>query len=243
MNWEDEGILIEHRNYGEKNTIIRVLTENHGFCAGLVKGGQTKKYRGTLHPGAQLNVRWSARLSEHLGVFNVDVLKTRSILFMGEKLQLLGFNSLCAMISFFLAEREREKRIYYVTKELLEEIESGSNWLKRYVLWEINLLREIGFGLELSICVVTGSGKNLSHVSPKTGKAVCEEVAEPWKEKLLKLPKFLNASDSKATIGKLEALDGLILTGHFFSSWVLPEFNKVKLPQSRASFVTALENS
>ncbi len=243
MNWEDNGILIEVRNHGEKNSIIKALTEHHGLCAGLVKGGQLKKFRGILHPGAQLNLNWSARLSEHLGNFNLDVVRSRSGLFMGGKLQLFCFNSLCAMILMFLAEREPERRLYLETKHLLEEIEGGLYWLQSYVNWEKDFLTEIGFGLELSSCAVTGSTKNLSHVSPKSGKAVCEKVAEPWKDKLLKLPKFLISSDNRVKAASAEVADGLVLTGHFLSSWALPEFNKNSLPDARTSFIRALENS
>ncbi len=240
MNWEDEGILIELRNHGEKNSIIKVLTEKHGLCAGLVKGGQAKKYRSTLSPGAQLDLRWSARLPEHLGMFNLDVIKGRSTLFMGGKLQLFGFNSLCSMILMFLAEREPVEILYLETRDLIEAIETGSNWLKSYVIWEKNLLTEIGFGLELSVCAVTGSRQNLSHVSPKSGKAVCRKIAEPWKERLLKLPNFLISAESVTDAKAIELVEGLALTGHFFTNWALPEFNKVRLPDARIKLIDEL---
>lgn len=240
MKWEDQGVLIDLKVHGEKNSVIRVLTENHGLCAGLVRGGQTKQYRSSLQPGAQLNVDWFARLPEHLGTFRVDVKKGRSMLFMGEKLNLYAFNSVCSMILLFLPDREPERELYFKTIDVIEEIDRGTLWLKNYVEWEILFLQEIGFGLQLSRCAVTGSEKNLSHVSPKSGMAVCEKIAEPWKEKLLRLPEFLISSDKYSQIKVSDALDGLALSGHFLKNWVLPELNIRSLPTARTAFIDEL---
>ncbi len=240
MKWNDEGILIDLKVHGEKNCIIRVFTENNGLCSGLVKGGQTKKIRSSLQPGAQLVVSWSARLAEHLGTFQVDVKNSRSNLFMGEKLSLYAFNSICSMITSFLMDREDQNVLYTHTKELLEQLEKGEGWLTDYVKWELLFLKEIGFGLELSNCAVSGTSKNLSHVSPKTGRAVCYEVAGPWKDRLLKLPKFLFLSNDLTDISASEALEGLVLSGHFFLNWVLPQYNRANMPIARSSFINAL---
>ena len=240
MKWNDEGILIGTKFHGEKNCIIKVFTENHGLYSGLVQGGQTKKFRSSLQPGAQLVVAWSARLAEHLGTFQVDVESSRSNLFMGEKLRLYAFNSVCSMLISFLVDREDQNALYIQTRDLIEHLENGKGWLKKYVTWELLFLREIGFGLELSSCAVTGSTKHLSHVSPKTGRAVCYEVAGPWKDRLLKLPNFLLFSNDLTDISASDALEGLILSGHFFFNWVLPEYDRTKMPMARTSFINAL---
>ena len=240
MKWKDEGILIDLKVHGEKNCIIKVFTENHGLYSGLVQGGQTKKFRSSLQPGAQLVVDWSARLVEHLGTFQVDVASSRSNLFMGKKLNLYAFNSVCSMITSFLMDREDQNVLYKQTKDLLEQLENDEGWLKKYVWWELLFLKEIGFGLELSSCAVSGSTENLSHVSPKTGRAVCYEVAGPWKDKLLKLPEFLFLSNNLTDISTSEALEGLSLSGHFFLNWVLPQYNRANMPIARSSFINAL---
>ena len=136
----------------------------------------------------------------------------------------------------------KRKILYLETRDLIEAIETGSNWLKSYVIWEKNLLTEIGFGLELSICAVTGSRQNLSHVSPKSGKAVCREIAEPWKEKLLKLPNFLISEEHVTDVNVIELVEGLAITSHFFTHWALPEFNKVMLPEARMKLIGELNS-
>ena len=143
MRWEDTGLLIEIKDHGERDLVIRVFTESHGLCAGLVKGGQNKKQKSILNPGAQLNLVWYARLSDHLGTFQVDVSRSRSILFMGSKSQLYAFNSLCSIILLFLAEREPENLLYVRTIDLLEEIINNDEWLRNYVEWEFLFLQEI----------------------------------------------------------------------------------------------------
>ena len=243
MRWEDTGLLIEIKDHGERDLVIRVFTESHGLCAGLVKGGQNKKQKSILNPGAQLNLVWYARLSDHLGTFQVDVSRSRSILFMGSKSQLYAFNSLCSIILLFLAEREPENLLYVRTIDLLEEIINNDEWLRNYVEWEFLFLQEIGYGLELSVCGVTGVRNNLTHVSPKSGKAVCEEVANPWKDKLFELPKFLVPTEMISKISKGEALKGLLISTHFFSIWALPDLGKFQLPKARALFIKFLERT
>ena len=242
MKWEDEGILLSARNHGEHNAIVEILTARHGRQAGLVKYAFSKKNNGVCDPGMQANVVWTARLSEQLGVFLIDKVKSRTSALIKNRQNLFGFNSMISLLLLSLPEREPFPEIYKATKYLLDMMETDSTWLGRYVRWELLLLAELGFGLDLSKCAVTGKKRDLIYVSPKTGRAISEKVGKPWGKKLLELPKFLTVSENLAETNPIMISKGMILTGFFFEKWLLDALNKLSLPEARQRFLNSLND-
>ena len=233
MKWEDEGVLLSSRNHGEHNAIIEVLTPSHGRHVGLVRFAHSKINSTLLEPGMQLNLVWTARLSEQLGVFSVDKVKSRTSALIQSKQTLLGFNSLISLILISLPEREPFHSIYKATISLLDAMTSDSNWLDRYVHWELLILTELGFALDLSQCAVTGKNSELIYVSPKTGRAVSESAGRVWKNKLLLLPEFLTPSQDIVETNPAMISCGMKLTGYFLEKWIIKGVDKLSLPEAR----------
>lgn len=236
MRWEDEGILLSSRNHGEYNAIIEVLTLRNGRHAGLVKYAYSGKRNSLLEPGMQLNLVWTARLNEHLGVFVIETVKSRTSAIIQSKERLLGFNSIVSMLLLAIPEREPCERIYKATINLVELIESDTNWFASYVRWELLLLSDLGFGLDFSVCAVTGDSRDLIYISPKTGRAVSRKAGEKWQKKLISLPSFLTSSSEKNETDLITLQLGMSLTGYFLQKWLLPSIEKRFLPEARTRF-------
>jgi DNA repair protein RecO (recombination protein O) len=238
MDWRDEGTLLSVRRHGESGAIIEVFTEGHGRHAGIVRGGASRRLAPHLQPGAQLAVEWRARLDEHLGTYRVEPLRGRAGEVMGDRAALAALSSVCALLAFTLPEREPHPALYARTARLFDTLcRPGSDWPADYLRWEIRLLEEMGFGLDLSACAVTGAVEGLSYVSPRTGRAVSRAGAGDWAGRLLPLPAFL-VGDAPAGPGALA--EGLRLTGHFLESWLAPALGDRPLPAARARLSDAL---
>ena len=242
MRWEDEGIILSSRIHGECNAILEVLTLSHGRHAGLVRNAYSKKSVNELQPGMQLNLIWTARLNEHLGAFSLDKIKSRTSALIRSKRTLLGFNSLISLQNLSLPEREPFKRIYESTKDLVDLMSDNSNWLAGYVRWELMILSELGFGLDLSKCAVTGKNSDLVYVSPRTGRAVSSLAGKEWEKRLLHLPKFLTTSSDVNEANPLMISRGMILTGFFLEKWILRDLGKMSLPDARDRFFMSLND-
>ncbi|KGM88086.1 DNA replication and repair protein RecO [Roseovarius mucosus DSM 17069] len=172
MDWRDQGILLSSRSHGETSVIIEVFTPERGRHAGVVRGGASRKMAPVLQPGAQLDVEWRARLEDHIGTFRVEPLKSRAWT-MGDRMALAGLNAVCALLLFVLPEREAHAELYRKTLILLDLLDQPEIWTLAYLNWEMALLEEMGFGLDLRRCAVLGEKANdLSYISPKTGRAV-----------------------------------------------------------------------
>jgi len=239
MEWRAPGILLATRRHGESAAIIEVLTEDHGRHAGLVRGGASRRLAPILQPGAQLDLSWRARLSEHLGSFTVEPLHDRTGL-MADRAGLAGLSAVTALSVFALAERQACPALYHQTESLLDRIGGQPDWPAHYVGWEIALLATLGFGLELDSCAVTGVQEGLTHVSPRTGRAVAEGAAGDWADRLLPLPPFLRRDAGEAPITAADLRDGLRLTGHFLSGWLVPALGKPALPPARDRLVRVI---
>ncbi|MDR0319532.1 MAG: DNA repair protein RecO [Rickettsiales bacterium] len=192
MQLESQGIIIGLKNYGERALIARVLTQGHGVLAGIVRGGQVSKNR--LMVGQLGHASWSARLESHLGTMKFAPERNLAALLMNDEESLSIMNSAFAMIADFLPEREAHEKVYFATLKLLAEIPRSSAFganrrrMTDYLRWETELLSGIGYSLDFSKCAGCGCAKNLTHLSPKTGRAVCESCAAPHIEKLFSLP-------------------------------------------------------
>ena len=227
MNWSDEGIILSKRKHGEQSIIITLMTAEHGRHAGLVRGGAGRRARGIYETGNYVSVAWRARLEEHLGTYNCELLKPNSAFVLDNPIRLAGLSSACAVIECALPEREPHTEIYDSLLELLGGIEN-KNWVRSYIRWELSILKQLGFGLDLTACVATGSRDNLIYVSPRSGQAVSEKAGAPYKQKLLPLPSFLvDQTNASRTTAPADLVNGLKLTGHFFERQVFKKEQKL----------------
>ena len=218
MEWHDEGIVLTARKHGENSAIISLLTRSHGRHLGLVRGAMSSNKRALFQPGNRVRATWRARLADHLGSFTCEMTAAIAAPFMEDRLRLSALSAVCAVAETALPEREPFSRVYEGLNILINVLDEEI-WPTIYVKWELGLLQELGFQLDLSRCAVSGETGNLTHVSPKTGRAVSEPEAEPYKHVLLRLPAFL-VEPSKATSWS-DILDGLRLTGFFLETQVL----------------------
>lgn len=230
MEWQDQGVLLSVRRHGESAAIIEVLTENHGRHAGLVRGGGSRKNAALLQAGTQLALTWRARLEDQLGSFTVELKQSRSATLLTDRLKLYAFNAVSAMLVRYLPEREPNPVLYVSCMDLLARLKADDFWQHRLCLFELELLESLGYGIDLSACAVTGQVNDLTHVSPKTGRAVSGESAKGWETKLLRYPAFLQ----RDTLGEISSADfrsALALSGYFFEKWI--PSSPAGLPESR----------
>ncbi|WP_200811301.1 DNA repair protein RecO [Pseudooctadecabacter jejudonensis] len=231
MEWRDEGALLKVRKHGENSAIIEVFTQSHGRAAGVVRGGTSRKIAPMLQPGAQLDVTWKARLEEHLGAFTIEPIRSRAAQVMSDRLALAGLNAVTSILTHVLPEREDHRALYHRTVQLLDLLGQGEVWPLAYLQWELVLLEDLGFGLDLSACAVTGRNDDLIYVSPRTGRAVGRHAAGDWADKLLPLPHVLLGQGSADVADILAALK---TTGHFLNNHLVPSLGDRALPEARA---------
>jgi DNA repair protein RecO (recombination protein O) len=237
MEWSDDGIVLSARKHGESSAIVSVLTAEHGRHAGLLRGGSGSRLRGVLEPGNRVRVTWRARLEEHLGSFTqCDMVANISAGLLDDPLRLAALQALCAVAEVALPERERHMAVYAGMLDLLGEL-GGETWAGRYVRWELALLADLGFGLDLSTCAATGTNDDLAFVSPKSGRAVSASAGEPYRDRLLALPDFLLKAQREPGVGEIAA--GLALTGYFLDRHVLGPHGK-SLPLARGRLLDRL---
>lgn len=240
MDWRGTGILLNVRRHGETSAIIEVFTEAMGRHAGIVRGGTSRKIAPILQPGAQLDVAWRARLEDHIGTFVVEPVRSRAALVMGDRLALAGLNAVTGLLSFCLPEREAHRALYRRTEQLLDLLGQNDLWPLAYLRWELALLEEMGFGLDLSACAVTGVTDELAYVSPKTGRAVSRAGAGDWATRLLPLPDVLRGMGAAPDA---EIAQGLETTGYFLTTHLAPDLGSRPLPDARARFVAAFSRT
>ena len=236
MEWRDEVILLSVRRHGESSAIIEVFTEEKGRHTGVVRGGTSRKIAPILQPGAQLDVYWRARLEDHIGAFTVEPVRSRAALVMDNRLALSGLNAVTALLGFCLPEREPHPALYRRSGQLLDLLGQDNPWPLAYLQWEAALLNEMGYGLDLDACAVTGETDDLCYVSPKSGRAVSRQGAGDWVERLLPLPPALLGQGQG---GNKEIADGLETTGYFLANRMAPDLGSRPLPDARARFVAA----
>lgn len=221
------------RAHGEGSVIAQLLTRENGVYAGLVQGGRSKRLAPLLQPGNRVQVRWRARLSEHLGRFELDSEVMRAGRLLDDASALEAVRSACQLCVLALPEREATPELYNALDALIDGILATSAWPRLYVHWELGLLAQIGFGLDLRRCALTGEVGTITHVSPKSGRGVNADCAEarPFADKLLPVPGFLLGQQVEAT--RDELVRGLELSAYFLNRWVLWPSDR-ELPDSRA---------
>lgn len=228
IEWQDEGIILSARPHGENGGVVSVLTRGHGRACGYVYGATSGKTRGTLETGNRVEVHWQAKTEGQLGHFSFELEKSYAADVMSDALRLTALQSACALADKSLPEGEKHPGVFEGMKALLESF-ATDYWAAAYIYWEIGLLKELGFGLDLTKCASTGEVENLIYVSPRSGRAVSAAAGEIYKEKLLNLPPFLRG---EARLENEDVLDGLKLTGHFLLHRVFSLAN-TNLPEPR----------
>ncbi len=229
--WQDQGIVLAVRRHGENGAIASLLTQGQGRTSGYVRGAQGSKMRGTLEVGNLVDANWIARSSDNLGTLKLELSRAPAAHFMQDPLKLAALQAACALCDSALPEREEHAGMFRGLSVLLEAFQSDI-WAESYVMWEIALLKELGFALDISKCAGGGDSDNLAYVSPKTGRAVSLEAGAPYKERLLLLPGFLRG---RSDLGAVDVLTGLELTGYFFEHWVYAHHSH-GVPEARLRF-------
>ena len=237
MEWKDEGIVLAVKRHGETSAIVEILTATRGRSLGLVRGGRSRRLRPVLQPGNTVLATWRARLEEHLGNFAIEPLELKAGLLIGEAMRLAALTTLTGEAQL-LPEREPHPRLYEALRVVLDVLPDADTWPPLLVRWEMGLLDELGFGLDLSRCAATGSTEDLVYVSPKTGRAVSREAGQAYHDKLLVLPAFLKGVQA-GTPGLSDVIDGLKLTGFFLDRHVFGP-RGLAAPESRHWIVAHL---
>ncbi len=226
--WQDQAIVLSVRPHGENGGIASLLTAHNGRHAGYVYGARSSKLRGTLEPGNLVFADWQSRTADNLGQYKLELERSHTASLIDDRRKLTALQSACALADKTLPEREIHTGVYGGMLALLDAFDTDV-WGAAYIYWEICLLRELGFGLELDKCTVTGATDDLVYVSPRSGCAVSREAGAEYHDKMLALPGFLTGSggfDDKAMA------DGLLLTGYFLHRRVFAPAN-IPMPEAR----------
>ncbi len=233
MEWTDEAIVLSARRHGETSAIITLITRRLGVHAGLARGGAGKRFRGLYQPGNRVCAHWRGRLAEHLGTLTCEMVTAAAAALLDYPLKLAALSAACAVCEQALPERQPHGHVFDGLAALIAALENGAeggDWPSAYVKWELGLLAELGFGLELGSCAATGVAENLAYVSPRSGRAVSDEAAQPYRERLLVLPAFLLSRGAAGDQSEVAA--GLKLTGYFLEKCVFSHYSR-SLPPAR----------
>jgi DNA repair protein RecO (recombination protein O) len=221
MEWTDDGIVLGGRRHGESSAIVELLTREHGRHLGLVRGGASTRMRPLLQPGNGVRAVWRARLDEHLGTYAIEGMRLRAATLLAVSHAAYGVTHLAALARL-LPERDPHEEIYDMLERTLDDFDDASGAGVHVVKFELAMLAELGFGLDLDNCAATGETTDLIYVSPKSGGAVSRTAGDPWRDKLLRLPAFLREGDDHGAIwSDQDLLDGFLITGRFLLRHVL----------------------
>lgn len=244
MEWTDQGFVLAARRHGEGAAVVQLLTREHGRHAGLVHGGGSASKRALVEPGNRVQSTWRGRLPEHLGQLTLEVERSYAAALMDDPGRLSALAAACVVVETALPEREPHPALFHATEVLLDSLVDSADevWPAVYIRWELGLLGELGFGLDLSSCAVTGQTDDLVFVSPRTGRAVSREAGAPYRDKLLRLPEFMApAEGAEISVTSVDLHDGMKLTGFFLARHVFAPLNQ-PLPGARDRLTDLLES-
>jgi DNA repair protein RecO (recombination protein O) len=234
MEWHDEGLIIGIRKHGETSVILEAMTAEHGRHSGLVRGGRSARMRPVLQPGNQASLTWRARLDEHLGLYAVEVTEPRAGRLMASAAALHELNHIAALLRL-LAERDPHPRLYEAASRIADYLGDEAIGPALLVRFELAVLAEFGFGLDLSRCAATGASEDLVYVSPKTGRAVSRQAGAPYRDRLLRLPEFLRDAAVATRPPPADLADGFKLTGYFLARDIFVP-RGLALPDARRAY-------
>ncbi len=233
MDWSGEASVMRARRHGENAVILTAFSRDAGLISGILPGGASAKRAAMIQPGSLLALRWRARLEGQLGTFSAEPLRARPGL-LADALALDGVNAVTALLVFALPEGDPHPRLHQTSEALLDRMDQGEAWAQAYLGWELQILDEIGFGLDLTCCAVTGAREGLAFVSPRTGRAVSREGAGEWADRLLPLPRLLGGT------GNGGMADAFALTGHFLRAHLAENHAARPLPPARDRLIARL---
>ena len=239
MQWRDEAIVLGGRRLGEGGLILDALTRTHGRRSAFVYGGASRKNKAQFEPGNTVSVTFMARTDDQLGRFDAaEVIRERATRLLDDAPALTAIGAITAILRGALNENDAAtSAVFDATEVLLDQLEAPHVWPALYVRWELGLLARLGYGLDLDACAISGANDGLSHVSPKTGRAVRGSEAEAYVDRLFRLPEFL--IDPSAPLRAGDLADGLALTGHFLESRLFAGVNRA-LPPERERLIDRL---
>lgn len=238
MEWRDRGIIIGTRRHGETSLILEAMTERHGRHLGIVRGGRSRRQQPVLQPGNEVDLTWRARLEDHLGAFQVEPLALSAARLMEHPSGIYGIQLLASHLRL-LPERDSHPELFHALEVVIGHLCEPEIAGPLVVRFELRLLEELGFGLDLSSCAGTGLRNDLVYVSPKSGRAVSRMAGEPWKDKLLLLPAFL-AGQPSVVPDESDMTAAFALTGFFLRRHVY-EPRALKEPDTRTGFIAAVK--
>jgi DNA repair protein RecO (recombination protein O) len=237
MEWTDEGVVLGVRPHGEAAAVVELFTRDHGRHLGLVHGGRSRRLRPLLQTGNHLDATWKSRLADNLGHYALDLRRAFAAQMMEDATALSAMTSM-AEFARLLPERDPHPSLFEVTLFVLGYLDDRAVWPALVVRWELALLEEVGFGLDLATCAVTGASSDLIYVSPKSGRAVSAEAGAPYKDRLLAVPEVLRSGRSGA-VSDAEVRAGFGVTGHFLDARVLRPRN-MAMPGGRSRLLSYL---
>lgn len=221
MEWTDEGIILGVRRHGESSAIVELMTRGHGRHLGLVRGGAGSRMRPLLQPGNSVQAIWRARLDEQLGYYLIEGTKLRAATLIGASHAVYGVTHLAA-VARLLPERDPHDDIFFMLEHILDDFDHPAIAAVHTIRFELAMLAELGFGLDLENCAASGATTELIYVSPKSGNAVSRAAGEPWRDRLMRLPPFLRESEEgDHGLSGQDLQDGFDLTGRFLLRNVL----------------------
>ena len=239
MEWRDDGIIIGLKRHGESSAIVELMTRAHGRHLGLVRGGRSPRMQTLLQPGNSAHCVWRARLEEHLGLFALEVGKVRAAQIMDSPLALQGVNLIGGLLRL-LPERDPHPALFDMLNAIADHLDDGEIAPPLMVRFELAILAELGFGLDLSRCAATGSADDLAYVSPKSGRAVSRAAGAPWGDRMLALPAFLTRETALGRAVGADVGAGFALTGYFLERDVFGP-RGLKSPHARGAYLALLQ--
>jgi DNA repair protein RecO (recombination protein O) len=237
MDWAEDAIVLQSRPHGETSAVAELFARGHGRHLGLVRGGWSPKQRPALQAGNLVSARWRARLADHLGFLSIELAEPFAAVALDDRLALAGIGTLTGLARL-LPERDPHPSLYDLGLLMLRHLGEPALWPQLLARWELQLLAELGLGLDLHSCAATGDTDALIYVSPKSGRAVSAAAGEPYRAKLLALPAFLK-SPTSADASRQSILEALNLTGFFLTRHVLAP-RSLRFPEGRGQLLDAL---
>jgi DNA repair protein RecO (recombination protein O) len=239
MEWTDEGIVLGVRRHGESSAIVELLSRGHGRHFGVWRGGAGARMRPLLQPGNSVTAVWRARLDEHLGYYQVEGTRLRAATLLASSHAVYGVTHL-ASLARLLPERDPHQEIYEMLDRTLDDFDDADGAAAHLIKFELAMLTELGFGLDLEACAATGATTELIYVSPKSGGAVSRSAGAPFHDRLLRLPAFLRQGEARVNGWSDQDLsDGFALTGLFLLRHVLEPRGQLH-SDARDGFINAV---
>jgi DNA repair protein RecO (recombination protein O) len=238
MEWSDEGVVLSVRPHGEAGAVLELFTRRNGRHLGLVHGGRSRKLRPVLQIGNHVEASWKARIADNLGHFSLELRKGYAAQVLDDAAGLAALTSIAALARL-LPERDPHPSLFEVTLFVLGYLDDRDVWPVLLVRWELALLEELGFGLDLGSCAATGATTDLIYVSPRSGRAVSAAAGEPYKDRLLALPRFLQRGNGPVEVAAGDVTAGFALTEHFLMTRVLRP-RDMEMPDARSRLLSYL---